>query len=64
MAFWDSVVRVLIGLILIFLGIEKGGAWVIGEVAGFVLILTAVTTFCPLYRLAGVSSKDEELKAV
>ncbi|ACO03958.1 MAG TPA: DUF2892 domain-containing protein [Persephonella sp.] len=62
MAFWDAVVRVLIGIILIFLGIEKGGAWVIGEVVGFVLILTAITTFCPLYTLAGVSSKGEDLK--
>ncbi|WP_457622630.1 YgaP family membrane protein [Persephonella sp.] len=62
MAFWDAIVRVLIGLILIYLGIEKGGAWILGEFLGFVLILTAVTTFCPLYTIAGVSSKGENLK--
>ena len=60
MAFWDVVVRVLIGAILIWLGIEKGEAWVIGELVGFVLIFTAIIGYCPLYTLAGVSSKGEE----
>ncbi len=62
MAFWDAVVRVLIGSILIWLGIEKGGAWVVGEVVGFILMLTAVLTFCPLYKIAGVSSKPQEVQ--
>ncbi|RMD47174.1 MAG: DUF2892 domain-containing protein [Aquificota bacterium] len=60
MAFWDAVVRVLVGSILIWLGIENKGAWVIGEIVGFVLIFTAIITFCPLYKIAGVASKAQE----
>ncbi len=60
MAFWDAIVRTIIGLILIWLGIEKGGVFIIGEVVGFVLLITAVTTFCPLYLITGIKTKGEE----
>ncbi len=60
MAFWDAIVRTLVGLILIWLGIEKGGIFVIAEVVGFILLLTAITTFCPLYLLTGIKTKGEE----
>ncbi|WP_457625759.1 YgaP family membrane protein [Persephonella sp.] len=60
MGFWDAVVRVIVGVIFIWLGIEKGGAFVIAEIFGFILLFTAVIAFCPLYKLAGVSSKCEE----
>lgn len=59
MAFWDAVIRVLIGAILIWLGIEKGGVFVIGYFVGLILILTAIISFCPLYKLAGISTKCE-----
>ncbi len=59
MAFWDAVVRVLVGAILIWLGIEKGGIFVIAEVVGFILIFTAIFNFCPLYKIAGISTKCE-----
>ncbi len=57
--FWDAVVRVLVGAILIWLGIEKGGVFVIGEVVGFILMLTAIIAFCPLYKIAGISTRCE-----
>ncbi len=63
MAFWDAVVRVLVGSILIWLGIENKGAWVVGEVVGFVLIFTAILNFCPLYKIAGITSKAQEQEA-
>lgn len=59
MAFWDAVVRVLIGAILIWLGIEKGGIFEITYWVGIILILTAIIAFCPLYKIAGISTKCE-----
>jgi len=63
MAFWDSLIRVLIGSILVFFGVEKGGIFVIALIVGLILILTGITTFCPLYKIAGISSKGEEASA-
>lgn len=62
--FWDAVVRVIVGTIFIFLGVEKGGVFEIAQIVGYVLILTSIIAFCPLYKLAGVSSKCEECSFV
>ncbi len=60
MAWWDAIVRVLLGSILVWLGVEKGGVWIIGEIVGLVLMLTAILNFCPLYKIAGISTKEQE----
>ena len=60
MALWDAIIRVLIGATLITLGVELGGVFVIGTFVGIVLILTAITGFCPLYLLTGFSSEEED----
>ncbi|WP_343221354.1 DUF2892 domain-containing protein [Persephonella sp.] len=60
MGFWDAVVRVLIGVIFVWLGIEKGGVFEIAQIVGYILILTSIISFCPLYKLAGISSRCEE----
>ena len=60
MAWWDAIVRVLVGSILVWLGVEKGGVWIIGKIVGLVLMLTAILNFCPLYKIAGVSTKEQE----
>ncbi len=60
MALWDAIVRILLGSILVLLGVEKGGIFVISTIFGVVLILTAITGFCLIYRIAGISSKGEE----
>lgn len=59
MALWDSMVRVLLGFTLITLGILKGGVFTIAVFIGIILILTAITGFCPLYKISGISSKGE-----
>ncbi len=59
MAWWDAILRVILGSIFIWLGVEKGGAWVIGEIFGFILMFTAILNFCPLYKIAGVSTSEE-----
>ena len=58
--FWDAIVRILVGAILIWLGIEKGGIFVIGYWIGIILMLTAIIAFCPLYKIAGISTRCEE----
>lgn len=63
MALWDAMVRVLVGGILVMLGFLKGGVFIIGIFIGVVLVLTAITGFCPLYKIAGISSKGEEKTA-
>lgn len=60
MALWDAMVRVLVGGLLVMLGFLKGGVFVIGIFVGVIMILTAITGFCPLYKIAGISSKGEE----
>lgn len=59
MALWDVLVRVLVGTMLVYLGVEKGGVFIVATFVGVVLLLTAITGFCPLYKIAGISSKEE-----
>ena len=59
MALWDVLVRILVGTMLVYLGVEKGGVFVVATFVGVVLLLTAITGFCPLYKIAGISSKEE-----
>ena len=59
MALWDALVRILVGSILVLFGVEKGGVFIIATFVGVVLILTAITGFCLIYKIAGISSKGE-----
>ncbi|MCI4458088.1 MAG: DUF2892 domain-containing protein [Thermocrinis sp.] len=54
LATWDKAIRVIIGLILILLAFTKGGLWWILGIIGLVLIGTAITGFCLLYKLVGL----------
>jgi len=60
MALWDAILRVLVGGLLIAVAVELKGIFTIGLVVGLILILTAITGFCPLYKLTGLSSDTEE----
>ena len=55
--FWDTIFRILVGFIFIWLGIEKGGIFEITKFVGIVLTLTAIFSYCPIYKLADVSTK-------
>lgn len=57
---WDRVLRVLLGVTLVWVGFLSGMAaapwnWVVG-IAGLVMIFTAILGFCPAYALFGVST--------
>lgn len=53
----DRIVRVLIGLVAAYLGYVTTGAWhwILYAVAAIALV-TAVTGFCLIYRLLGIST--------
>ncbi|NPA12693.1 MAG: DUF2892 domain-containing protein [Aquificae bacterium] len=57
--FWDAVVRVIIGSLLVWLGVEKGGVFEIAKYAGIIVLLTAVVGFCPVYKIAGITTRCE-----
>ena len=57
MALWDAIARVLIGALLITLAVELKGIFTIALPVGLILILTAITGFCPLYKLTGYGSE-------
>ena len=50
----DRVIRIVLGLILIslvFVGPRTPWGWI-----GLIPLLTAVVSFCPLYRLIGINT--------
>jgi hypothetical protein len=54
-AAWDRIVRVLLGVVLLFLGITGvvgGGVALFLEIIGLVFTITGLVGFCPLYAIA------------
>lgn len=54
MATWDRAIRIVVGILFLYLAFSKGGMWWILGIIGIVLIGTAVTGICPLYRVVGI----------
>ncbi|WP_172327103.1 DUF2892 domain-containing protein [Mangrovicoccus sp. HB161399] len=54
----DRIIRLILGAILVLFGALglTGGVQIAAIVAGIVLLATAGTRFCLLYRLAGVNT--------
>jgi len=51
---WDRIVRILLGIVLLYLGwggIVGGVAGTVLIILGFVLLITGLVGFCPLYAL-------------
>jgi hypothetical protein len=60
-AAWDRIIRVVVGLVLFFLGITgvAGGVWMwVAYVLGVVMLLTGITGFCPLYSLFQITTNE------
>jgi hypothetical protein len=58
-ATWDRVVRVLLGIVLLYLGwagVVTGTAGLVLKIAGFLPLLTGVIGLCPAYRLFGFTT--------
>lgn len=54
-ASWDRIARVILGIVLLIVGfgVMSGTGGVIVGLIGLVPLLTGLSGFCPLYRLAG-----------
>lgn len=53
-ASWDRVVRVILGIVLLYLGWSGtiGGGWgTFLKIIGFIPLLTGLIGWCPLYSL-------------
>jgi hypothetical protein len=51
---WDRIARVVLGLVLLYLGwsgVVGGGLGTVLKVLGFVPLLTGLIGWCPLYSL-------------
>jgi len=60
-ASWDRVLRVLMGVVLLFLGWGGAVSGVWGEVfkyLGFVPLLTGLLGFCPIYYVLKIRTKQ------
>ena len=56
---WDRALRILIGVVMLYLGWTGAVAGTWGAVfryVGFVPLLTGLVAWCPLYRVLGVST--------
>lgn len=56
---WDRVLRVLLGLVLLYLGwagIVDGTLGMVFKIGGFLPLLTGFIGWCPAYALFGVST--------
>ena len=55
----DRIVRVILGIVLIIIGWPVLGNSVLGvvlDVIGVILLVTATTGFCGIYKLLGIST--------
>ncbi|MFO7624065.1 MAG: DUF2892 domain-containing protein [Anaerolineales bacterium] len=53
-ASWDRIVRILLGIVLLYLGwggVVGGGAGTALKILGFVPLFTGLVGWCPLYFL-------------
>jgi hypothetical protein len=55
----DRWVRAILGVIVLYFSYSSfsGVAQIVGYVVGVILVLTALTGFCLLYALFGISTK-------
>jgi hypothetical protein len=57
---WDRIARVVLGIILLFLGLGGTVTGVLGvvfDIIGVILLVTGLVGVCPLYMLLKFSTK-------
>lgn len=56
---WDRALRILLGIVLLYLGwagVVGGTLGVVFKLIGFVPLVTGVVGWCPAYALFGIST--------
>lgn len=59
LGFLDRVVRIVLGLFFLSMLFWVGGAVKYAGLIGLVLIATASVSFCPLYAVLGISTREK-----
>lgn len=57
---WDRIVRVLLGIAMLYLGwagVVAGGWGLFFKVVGFIPLITGIVGWCPIYALAKIRTK-------
>ncbi len=60
-ASWDRIVRVVLGVVLLYLGwagVVTGGWGLFLKVFGFLPLITGLVGFCPAYALLKIRTKS------
>ena len=58
----DRIIRVIVGVILLLVAYNLTGAWsIIMYVISLIVFITAVTGFCALYKLSGISTLKDSV---
>jgi len=61
-ASWDRIVRIILGVVLIYLGFSSvidGGLGIVVGIIGFVPLLTGIVGWCPLYTVFKTGTKKD-----
>jgi len=61
-ASWDRIARVVLGVVLIYLGFSdtvSGGLGVFLGILGFVPLITGLVGWCPIYAITKFRTKTE-----
>ncbi|HEU5323923.1 MAG TPA: DUF2892 domain-containing protein [Methylomirabilota bacterium] len=64
---WDRALRVVLGLVLLYLGwagVVTGTFGTILKILGFLPLVTGLTGWCPLYSVLGIRSNKPAPAAV
>lgn len=59
---WDRIVRVVLGLVLLYLwlgGVLSGTVAIVLGIIGIILLITGIVGFCPLYRVLGFATRKQ-----
>jgi hypothetical protein len=59
---WDRIVRVILGIFLLYLGfsgVTSGAVAIVLDVAGVVFLATGIVGWCPLYALLHIGTKAQ-----
>ncbi len=64
---WDRIVRVALGVVILYLGwsgITDGGLGTVFKFLGFVPLVTGLVGWCPLYAMLGFRTNGKSREAV